>query len=62
MNEYVLPREAFALLEEALGERQKAEVFARAIEAAIGAIETRAEESITARKEHLKIELKEELR
>ncbi|MBS1251340.1 MAG: hypothetical protein MAG451_00373 [Anaerolineales bacterium] len=62
MNEYVLPREVFALLEEALGERQKAETFARAIEAAVGAIEIRADESITARKEHLKIELKEELR
>lgn len=48
-NEYALPREAFALLEEALGDRQKAEVFARAIEAAIEAIETRAEELITAR-------------
>lgn len=60
---YSIPREAFLLLEEAFNhDRAKAEVFARAIEGSIQAIEHRAEEHITYQKETLKSELYNELR
>ena len=60
---YSIPREAFLLLEEAFNhDRAKAEVFARAIEGSIQAIEYRAEEHITHQKESLKSELYNELR
>lgn len=62
MPVYTLPRDAFELLVEALEERHKAEVFAKAIESAINAIDEKARESIVEKKEHIKIELKEELR
>lgn len=60
---YSLPREAFLLLEEAFNQdRAKAEVFARAIEGSIQAIEHQAEEHILHQKETLKSELYNELR
>jgi len=62
MATYTLPREAFGLLEEAFGDRKKAEIFAKAIETAISAIDEKAKETITDRKEYLKVELKEELK
>lgn len=62
MATYTLPREAFDLLEEAFGERHKAEVFAKAMERAIDAIDEKAKESIVDKKEHIKIEVKEELK
>jgi len=62
MATYTLPREAFGLLEEAFGDRKKAEIFAKAMETAISAIDEKAKETITDRKEYLKVELKEELK
>ncbi|MEW5767865.1 MAG: hypothetical protein AB1797_09620 [bacterium] len=62
MSTYTLPREAFNLLEEAFGERHKAEVFALAIESAIDGIKEKANETIVEKKEHIKIEVKEELK
>lgn len=60
---YSIPREAFLLLEEAFNhDRAKAEVFARAIEGSIQAIEHRADEHISYQKETLKSELYNELR
>jgi len=62
MATYTLPREAFGLLEEAFGDRKKAEIFARAMETAISAIDEKAKGTITDRKEYLKVELREELK
>jgi hypothetical protein len=62
MATYTLPREAFELLEDAFGDRQKADKFAKAIEAAIASIDKKAEEIIVDKKEHIKIELKDDLR
>ena len=59
---YALPRNVFDLLQEAFGDKQKSEIFARAIEASIQAIDDKAKESIIEKKEHLKIELKDELK
>jgi hypothetical protein len=60
---YSIPREAFLLLEEAFNhDRQKAEIFAKAIEGSIQAIEHHSEELITHKKEALKSELYNELR
>jgi len=59
---YTLPRNVFDILQEAFGDKQKSEIFARAIEESIKAIDDRAKEAITERKEHLKIEIKEELK
>ena len=62
MTTYTLPRDAYELLVEALGEKQKAEVFARALERSIQAIEERADAAIVEKKGHIQIELKDELR
>jgi outer membrane protein TolC len=60
---YSIPRDVFLLLEEAFNhDREKAEVFAKAIEGSIQAIENQAEERITHKKETLKSELYNELR
>lgn len=60
---YSLPREAFALLETAFNhDREKAEIFARAIEESIRHIETQADERIGAKTETLKSGLYNELR
>jgi hypothetical protein len=61
MGAYTLPREAFNLLVEAFGEKQKAEIFARAMEAAVDAIQEKAKEEIVEKKEITKIEIKEAL-
>jgi len=50
MGAYTLPRHAFDLLVEALGERQRAEVFAKALESAIDAIQKKADEEIVKKK------------
>ena len=62
MTTYALPRDAFELLVEALGEKQKADIFAQAMERSIQAIDKRADEAIVEKKEYIKIELKDELR
>lgn len=60
---YSIPRDAFLLLEEAFNhDKQKAEIFAKAIEESIQAIEHRSEEQMTHKKESLKSELYNELR
>ena len=60
---YSLPRDVFLLLEAAFNQdREKAEVFAKAIESSIQAIENQADERITHKKETLKSELYNELR
>jgi hypothetical protein len=60
---YSIPREVFLLLEAAFNQdREKAEVFAKAIEGSIQAIGNQADERITYRKESLKAELYNELR
>ena len=60
---YSIPRDVFLLLEEAFNhDREKAEVFAKAIESSIQAIENQADERITHKKETLKSELYNELR
>jgi len=60
---YSIPRDVFQLLEAAFNhDREKAEVFAKAIEGSIQAIENQADERITHKKETLKSELYNELR
>lgn len=59
---YTLPRNIFDLLQEALGDKQKTEVFARAIESSIQAIDDKAVESITEKKLQLRVELYNDLR
>jgi hypothetical protein len=60
---YSIPRDVFLLLEaEFNNDREKAEVFAKAIEGSILAIENKADERITHKKETLKSELYHELR
>ena len=60
---YSLPHDLFILLEEAFNQdRNKAQVFGKAIESSIQAIEREAEQLITDRKEILKSELYNELR
>ncbi len=54
MSTYSLPRDAYELLVEALGEKQKAETFARALERSI--------QAIVEKKGQIKVELREELR
>lgn len=62
MSTYTLPREAYDLLVETLGEKSKAETLAHALERILEAIEAKADEAIVERKAHIKIELKDELR
>ena len=60
---YSIPRDVFLLLEAAFNnDREKAEVFAKAIEGSIQAIKNQADERITHKKETLKSELYSELR
>ena len=60
---YSIPRDVFLLLEAAFNnDREKAEVFAKAIEGSIQAIEKQADERITHKKKMLKSELYNELR
>lgn len=62
MQEYTLPRELYNLLEETFGQKQKAELFARAFESVIREIQRKASEEILEKKGLTKIEVKEELR
>jgi hypothetical protein len=62
MEPYTLPREAFDVLEQSLGGKQKAEVLARTLEAAISAIQQKANEEFLEQKQFLKIVLKDELK
>lgn len=60
--QYRLPRPIFDLLQESFGDKQKAEIFAQAIESSIQAIDTKAVESIIEKKQALKAELYDGLR
>jgi len=62
METYTLPREAFDVLEQSLGGKQKAEILAKTLESAIGGIQQRAKEEISEQKQLLKIVLKDELK
>ena len=62
MSTYSLPRDAYELLVEALGEKQKAETFARALERSIQAIDERADAAIVEKKGQIKAELRDDLR
>jgi hypothetical protein len=62
METYTLPREAFDILQESLGGKQKAEVLARTLETVISSIQQRAKEEILEQKQLLKVALKEELK
>ena len=62
MSTYSLPRDAYELLVEALGEKQKAEIFAQALERSIQAIDERADAAIVEKKGQIKVELREALR
>jgi len=62
MQTYTMPREIFDLLVEALGERKKAEIFARAMESELDFINDKAGEQISEKKEMIKIEIRDELR
>jgi hypothetical protein len=59
---YNLPRNIYTLLEEALNDRNKSEVFARAIEESIQAIDDKSVELIQNRKSEIKTELYDSLR
>jgi len=60
---YSLPNDVYLLLEDAFNhDRSKAQVFAKAIEGSIQAIENQAEQRIADKKETLKSELYNELR
>ena len=62
MSVYTLPRDAYELLVEALGEKQKAEIFARALERSIQAIDERADAAIVEKKGQIKSEVRDDLR
>ena len=57
-----MPREAFDILQESLGGKQKAEVLARTLETVINSIQQRAKEEILEQKQFLKVALKDELK
>jgi len=61
METYTLPREAFNVFEQTLGGKQNAEILARTLETAIGAIQQRTKEEILEQKQFLKVVLKDEL-
>lgn len=60
--DYTLPRPVYELLLSAFGDKQKAEVFAQAIESSIKAIDDKAKEVLTEKKEQLQITIKDDLR
>jgi len=62
METYTLPREAFDVLVESMGGKQKAEVVAKAMESAIDAIQQKANNVILEQKQSLKLEIKDELK
>jgi hypothetical protein len=62
METYTLPREAFDVLEQSLGGKQKAEILAKTLETAISDIQQRAKEEILEQKQLLQIALKDDLK
>ncbi len=62
METYTLPREAFDVLEQSLGGKQRAEILARTLETAIGNIQQKAKEESLEQKQLLHIALKDELK
>ena len=62
MSVYTLPRDAYELLVEALGEKEKAEVFAQALERSIQAIDERADAAIVEKKGQIRSEVRDDLR
>ncbi len=59
---YQLPRNVYNLLEEVFRDRAKSEIFAKAIEESIQAIDDKVKEQINEKKLLIKTELKEELK
>jgi hypothetical protein len=62
METYTLPREAFDMLEESLGGKERAEILAKTLETAIGNMQQRTREEILEQKQLLKIALKDDLK
>jgi len=60
--QYSLPRDAFEILIETFNSKEKAEKFAKAVEDIINFTRQKAKDEIIEKKEHLKIEIKEELK
>ena len=60
--QYSLPRDAFEILVETFKSKEKAEKFAKAIEEIVNFTRKKSEEEIAQKKEHIKVELKEELK
>ncbi len=56
------PREAFDVLVESMGGKQREEVVAKAMESAIASVQQRANQEILQQKQFLKIEIKDELK
>jgi len=61
MSAYSLPRDAYELLVEALGEKEKAEIFAQTLERSIQAIDERPDAAIVEKKGQIKAELRDDL-
>lgn len=62
METYTLPREAFDVLAESMGGKQKAEILAKTLETVIANIQQRAKDEILEQKQLLKIALKDDLK
>jgi len=62
MEMYTLSREAFDVLEQSLGGKQRAEVLAKALETVVNNIQQRAKEEILEQKQLLHIAIKDELK
>lgn len=62
METYTLPREAFDVLEQSLGGKQRAEILAKTFETAVNNIQQRTKEEILEQKQLLHIAIKDELK
>jgi len=62
METYTLPREAFEVLVESMGGKQKAEILAKTLETAIDNIQQKAKEVSLEQKQLLHVVLKDELK
>ncbi len=62
METYTLPREAFDVLVESMGGKQKAEILAKTLESAVNNIQQKAKEESLEQRQFLHIALKDELK
>ncbi len=62
METYTLPREAFDVLVESMGGKQKAEILAKTLESAVNNIQQKAKEDSLEQRQFLHIALKDELK